>query len=578
MAYYQLENGELLTAKQYARLWPGGKKPTPRQRQMLGIETLTKAQYEKAKTAHLPAKRYRRGKGGKKVWLNPGLATLRREKYATGKWMVYTKGDYPRRVGHIVGGNKKYLAEMGPETLGSFPTLVKATRAIEKELSKKSLQPQKTRKNPSHGRGSRGSCGGIRKFDGGGQGQGRLHSNPRNLPAFRITTSSGHSWVTSMAKDVTLQKAKDYFLGQRVDVGVYPREKMEKVVKVTKVRSNPGPGETSYGVDPNAVTRKLKPYKPAKPKKGSSSTTRRMKAMKNPLKTYTWHISGYAKKKVTGKGTSKQDAFTRLSKKDRQLVTLGATHTTASNPHRMGSLTWARAVVKDYIKRGDRGPWIIGHYTTGGMPRYEVKGGIKWAKMITQPSGVHFWYPEEVWIGEPKKSGKGLKAVKVQSQVKKTFGSKNPPSLYKDGVYLCGLAKMAALADSGLLPSGASSGTLKGRDIIKSWVSQNKKHLTVKKRGGVSWLLYKGKSLKSYKKKNPPPLPSTVVPAYGRDYTSKEKVIAAWERGTDFIISDIMSPWDGKPISIRDFPVGSSVNIRYGKLRKVLRYTKEKAC
>ena len=54
------------------------------------------------------------------------------ERYASGKWDVQTVGDYPRRIGHITGGNRNYLAEMGPDgTLGYFPTLKAAAEMIE---------------------------------------------------------------------------------------------------------------------------------------------------------------------------------------------------------------------------------------------------------------------------------------------------------------------------------------------------------------------------------------------------------------------------------------------------------------
>lgn len=74
-------------------------------------------------------------------------------------------------------------------------------------------------------------------------------------------------------------------------------------------------------------------------------------------------------------------------------------------------------------------------------------------------------------------------------------------------------------------------------------------------------------------KKNPPPLPSTVIPGYGRDYTTKAQAVQSWEDGKDWIIADHFSPWNGKPISIRDFPLGSSVILRYAKLRKTTKYT-----
>ena len=55
----------------------------------------------------------------------------------------------------------------------------------------------------------------------------------------------------------------------------------------------------------------------------------------------------------------------------------------------------------------------------------------------------------------------------------------------------------------------------------------------------------------------------TLTPAYGRDYTSSQSARADFDNGKDFIFHDLSSPYDGKPCSIRDFPVGSSVKIRY---------------
>lgn len=63
----------------------------------------------------------------------------------------------------------------------------------------------------------------------------------------------------------------------------------------------------------------------------------------------------------------------------------------------------------------------------------------------------------------------------------------------------------------------------------------------------------------------------TVVPAYGRDYRSKGQAIADWEAGKDFILQDISSPWDGKPINKEDAVKAGyrSVNIRYKNLRQI---------
>jgi len=56
----------------------------------------------------------------------------RTEKYAAGKYMVYTTGEYPLRIGHIVGANRVYLAECGPLTIGYFKTRKAAMDAIAK--------------------------------------------------------------------------------------------------------------------------------------------------------------------------------------------------------------------------------------------------------------------------------------------------------------------------------------------------------------------------------------------------------------------------------------------------------------
>ncbi len=59
-----------------------------------------------------------------------------------------------------------------------------------------------------------------------------------------------------------------------------------------------------------------------------------------------------------------------------------------------------------------------------------------------------------------------------------------------------------------------------------------------------------------------------LVPAYGRDYPSKKAVLAAWEANHDFLISDISSPYDGKPVNREQAPTGTH-NIRYKRLTQV---------
>lgn len=39
----------------------------------------------------------------------------------------------------------------------------------------------------------------------------------------------------------------------------------------------------------------------------------------------------------------------------------------------------------------------------------------------------------------------------------------------------------------------------------------------------------------------------TLLPAYGRDYKSKAAALKDFEADRDFIVADLLSPWDGKP-------------------------------
>lgn len=63
----------------------------------------------------------------------------------------------------------------------------------------------------------------------------------------------------------------------------------------------------------------------------------------------------------------------------------------------------------------------------------------------------------------------------------------------------------------------------------------------------------------------------TLVPAYGRDYKSKRDLMADWDAGKDFIVQDMMSPYDGKPINKADALAAGvrNVNIRYKRMRSV---------
>ena len=59
----------------------------------------------------------------------------------------------------------------------------------------------------------------------------------------------------------------------------------------------------------------------------------------------------------------------------------------------------------------------------------------------------------------------------------------------------------------------------------------------------------------------------TLTPSYGRDYKSAKAVKADWEAGKDFTIASI-GPDMGRQCSKSDLPAGTSVTLRYAKLRK----------
>ena len=62
----------------------------------------------------------------------------------------------------------------------------------------------------------------------------------------------------------------------------------------------------------------------------------------------------------------------------------------------------------------------------------------------------------------------------------------------------------------------------------------------------------------------------TLVPSYGRDYTSKAKVKADWEAGKDFTINSFGHPDDGRQINKQDAErEGGTFNIRYKKLTQI---------
>jgi hypothetical protein len=62
---------------------------------------------------------------------------------------------------------------------------------------------------------------------------------------------------------------------------------------------------------------------------------------------------------------------------------------------------------------------------------------------------------------------------------------------------------------------------------------------------------------------------TTLVPAYGRDYTSAKAVKADWDAGKDFVINDMSHKDDGRYINKADAGVGKKYTIRFKRLMNV---------
>ena len=59
----------------------------------------------------------------------------------------------------------------------------------------------------------------------------------------------------------------------------------------------------------------------------------------------------------------------------------------------------------------------------------------------------------------------------------------------------------------------------------------------------------------------------TLTPAYGRDYRYATQARQAYQDNLDFILQDITSRWDGKPVN-REQLNGEAVVLRYNSLRQ----------
>lgn len=60
-----------------------------------------------------------------------------------------------------------------------------------------------------------------------------------------------------------------------------------------------------------------------------------------------------------------------------------------------------------------------------------------------------------------------------------------------------------------------------------------------------------------------------LIPAHGRDYTSKDAVEADWYGLKDFRISDVSHPDDGRYTSAADAKEGERIQIRHNRLEHV---------
>ena len=65
----------------------------------------------------------------------------------------------------------------------------------------------------------------------------------------------------------------------------------------------------------------------------------------------------------------------------------------------------------------------------------------------------------------------------------------------------------------------------------------------------------------------------TLTPAYNRDYKNKAAVLTDWRNNKDFILNDITSPYDQRPINLQDVKnilAPCTIKIRYAKLAKLI--------
>ena len=55
------------------------------------------------------------------------------------------------------------------------------------------------------------------------------------LKTVKVTTDSGYTYETNVSEQSTKESINDYFVGNRIDIGVFPVERMETVVSAVIV-------------------------------------------------------------------------------------------------------------------------------------------------------------------------------------------------------------------------------------------------------------------------------------------------------------------------------------------------------
>lgn len=58
------------------------------------------------------------------------------------------------------------------------------------------------------------------------------------MPYVKLTTETGYKWETNVSSTATKESIEKYFLGNVFNVGSYPTEKMETVIKVEYFENN----------------------------------------------------------------------------------------------------------------------------------------------------------------------------------------------------------------------------------------------------------------------------------------------------------------------------------------------------